>query len=47
MLYTHDITKKIAVGNMFIGGGAPVSVQSMLCAEAHDIEGNVQQALRL
>ena len=47
MLYTNDITKKIAVGNMFIGGGAPVSVQSMLCAEAHDIEGNVQQALRL
>lgn len=47
MLYTNDITKKIAVGDMFIGGGAPVSVQSMLCAEAHDIEGNVAQALRL
>ncbi len=47
MLYTNDITKKVKVGDMFIGGGAPVSVQSMLCAEAHDIEGNVQQALRL
>ena len=47
MLYTNDITKKVKVGNMFIGGGEPVSVQSMLCAEAHDIEGNVQQALRL
>lgn len=47
MLYTNDITKKIAVGDMFIGGGAPVSVQSMLCAEAHDIKGNVEQALRL
>ncbi len=47
MLYTNDITKKVKVGNMFIGGGAPVSVQSMLCAEAHDIEGNVAQALRL
>ncbi|MBO5358552.1 MAG: flavodoxin-dependent (E)-4-hydroxy-3-methylbut-2-enyl-diphosphate synthase [Clostridia bacterium] len=47
MLYTNDITKKVKVGDMFIGGGAPVSVQSMLCAEAHDIEGNVAQALRL
>lgn len=47
MLYTNDITKKVKVGNMFIGGGALVSVQSMLCAEAHDIEGNVAQALRL
>lgn len=47
MLYTNDITKKIKVGDMYIGGGVPVSVQSMLCAEAHDIEGNVQQALRL
>ncbi len=46
-MFTNDITKKIAVGDMFIGGGAPVSVQSMLCAEAHDISGNVQQALRL
>ena len=47
MLYTNDITKKVAVGNIFIGGGAPISVQSMLCAEAHDIKGNVEQALRL
>lgn len=47
MLYTNDVTKKVKVGNIYIGGGAPVSVQSMLCAEAHDIEGNVEQALRL
>ncbi len=47
MLYTNDITKKIKVGDMFIGGGAPISVQSMLCAEAHDIKANVEQALRL
>ena len=47
MLYTNDITKKVKVGNIYVGGGAPVSVQSMLCAEAHDIEGNVAQALRL
>ncbi|MBQ3057405.1 MAG: flavodoxin-dependent (E)-4-hydroxy-3-methylbut-2-enyl-diphosphate synthase [Clostridia bacterium] len=47
MLYTNDITKKVKVGDIYIGGGAPVSVQSMLCAEAHDIKGNVEQALRL
>ncbi len=47
MLYTNDITKKVKVGNIYVGGGAPVTVQSMLCAEAHDIEGNVAQALRL
>lgn len=46
-MYTNDITKKVAVGDMFIGGGAPISVQSMLCAEAHDVKGNVDQALRL
>lgn len=46
-MYTNDTTKKVSVGDMFIGGGAPVSVQSMLCIEAHDIQGNVDQALRL
>lgn len=46
-MFTNDITKKVAVGDIFIGGGAPISVQSMLCAEAHDIKGNVEQALRL
>ncbi len=46
-MFTNDITKKVKVGDIYIGGGAPVSVQSMLCAKAHDIEGNVSQALRL
>ena len=46
-MFTNDITKKVAVGDIFIGGGAPISVQSMLCAEAHDIKGNVEQALSL
>lgn len=46
-MYTNDKTVKVKVGNIFIGGGAPVSVQSMLNAPAHDIEGNVKQALLL
>lgn len=41
------ISKKIKVGNVEIGGDSPVSVQSMLCAPAHDIEANVLQAKRL
>ncbi len=46
-MFTNDITKKIAVGDIFIGGGAPISVQSMLSVKAHDIESNVKQALAL
>ena len=40
-------TKQVKVGNLSIGGGAPVSVQSMLNVEAHDITGNVRQAKAL
>ena len=40
-------TKQVKVGNLPIGGGAPVSVQSMLNVEAHDITGNVRQAKAL
>ena len=40
-------TKQVKVGNLPIGGGAPVSVQSMLNVEAHDMTGNVRQAKAL
>ena len=40
-------TKQVKVGNLLIGSGAPVSVQSMLNVEAHDIAGNVRQAKAL
>lgn len=40
-------TKQVKVGNVLIGGGAPVSVQSMLNRPAEDIEGSVKQALAL
>ncbi len=46
-MYTNATTKKVMAGNIAIGGGAPVSIQSMLCAHAHDVEGNVAQALAL
>ncbi len=40
-------TKQVKVGNLFIGGDAPITVQSMLNKEAHDIPGNVAQAKAL
>ncbi|MBR3835582.1 MAG: flavodoxin-dependent (E)-4-hydroxy-3-methylbut-2-enyl-diphosphate synthase [Clostridia bacterium] len=41
------MTKKVKVGNIFIGGDAPVSVQSMLNKPAHDFEASVKQAIEL
>ncbi len=46
-MYTNSTTKKVFAGNVAIGGGADVSIQSMLCVPVHDIEGNVKQALEL
>ena len=40
-------SKKVKVGNIYIGGGSKITVQSMLNVPAHDTEGNVRQALRL
>lgn len=40
-------SKKIKVGNIYIGGDAPVTVQSMLNIPSTDIEGSVKQALAL
>lgn len=38
---------QVKAGNVLIGGGAPVSVQSMLNVSSTDIEGSVAQAKRL
>ena len=40
-------TKKIAVGNTFIGGDSKITVQSMLNVPSTDIEGSVKQAAEL
>ncbi|MEG1850255.1 MAG: flavodoxin-dependent (E)-4-hydroxy-3-methylbut-2-enyl-diphosphate synthase, partial [Oscillospiraceae bacterium] len=37
-------TRPVSVGGVLIGGGAPVSIQSMLSVPAHDIEGSLRQA---
>ncbi len=41
------VCKTITVGDVAIGGAAPIAVQSMLNLPAHDIIGNVEQAKRL
>lgn len=38
---------QVMVGNVPVGGGAPISVQSMLSVPSDDVQGNVAQAVRL
>lgn len=40
-------SRTVKIGNICIGGENPIAVQSMLNVPAHDIEGNVKQALEL
>ncbi|MBA7466888.1 4-hydroxy-3-methylbut-2-en-1-yl diphosphate synthase (flavodoxin) [subsurface metagenome] len=40
-------TRKIRVGNLFIGGDSPISVQSMTKTDTHDIRSTVNQIRRL
>lgn len=40
-------TRTVKIGNVEIGGGNPVVVQSMLCKPIRDVKANVEQAKRL
>ena len=40
-------SKQVVAGGVAIGGGAPITVQSMLNVPSTDIAGSVEQALRL
>lgn len=46
-MFSRRICKEVKIGDIAIGGKNPVAVQSMLNKEAHDIEGNVNQAIAL
>jgi len=37
------MTKKLFVGNVPVGGGAPVSIQSMCNTKTDDVAGTVEQ----
>jgi (E)-4-hydroxy-3-methylbut-2-enyl-diphosphate synthase len=44
---TRRKTRKIRVGNLFIGGNSPISVQSMTKTDTHDVRATVNQIKRL
>lgn len=44
---TRKITRQISIGNVLIGGAAPVTVQSMTNTYTHDVEATVSQIKRL
>ena len=46
-LATRKMTRQISVGGVPIGGGAPVSVQSMTTTKTADVEGTLQQIYAL
>ncbi|WP_283170936.1 flavodoxin-dependent (E)-4-hydroxy-3-methylbut-2-enyl-diphosphate synthase [Curtanaerobium respiraculi] len=47
MAKPFELTRRVMVGNVPIGGGAPCAVQSMLCAPATDVQANLDQIDRL
>ena len=47
IIVKRNETKKVKVGNIYIGGGEKIAVQSMLNRPASDIEGSIKQAVEL
>jgi (E)-4-hydroxy-3-methylbut-2-enyl-diphosphate synthase len=45
--YPRRATRQIRVGNVAVGGGAPISVQSMTTTKTADVEGTLQQIYAL
>ena len=47
MKYSHSIkrkkTKKIQIGNIFVGGDSPITVQTMTNTLTHDIDATLEQ----
>lgn len=46
-MFDRTLTRKIKIGDRYIGGGSDVLIQSMLNVPANDFEGNVNQAIAL
>ena len=43
----RDKTKKVRIGDVFIGGGEPILIQSMTNTDTADVEATTEQILRL
>jgi (E)-4-hydroxy-3-methylbut-2-enyl-diphosphate synthase len=46
-LATRRVSRQIDVGGVLVGGGAPVSVQSMATTKTHDVNSTLQQIAEL
>ena len=46
-MFERKITRQIQVGKIKIGGGAPVSVQSMTITKTSDTKSTVEHILKL
>jgi (E)-4-hydroxy-3-methylbut-2-enyl-diphosphate synthase len=47
VLAPRRTTKQLDVGGVLVGGGAPVSVQSMTTTKTHDVNATLQQIAEL
>lgn len=45
--YQRRVTRQLHVGNVAVGGGAPISIQSMTTTKTADVEGTLQQIYAL
>ncbi len=46
-MFTHSQTRKVRIGNVEIGGGNPIRIQSMTNTHTQDVRATVDQILRL
>ena len=42
-MYTREQTKKIKIGNIWVGGGSPIAIQSMTNTKTEDVKATVEQ----
>ena len=42
-MYTREQTKRIKIGNIWVGGGAPIAIQSMTNTKTDDVKATVEQ----
>ena len=43
----REHTRRVSIGNVVIGGGSPIAIQSMTNTRTDDVEATVAQILRL
>ena len=46
-MFERKLTRQISVGNVKVGGGAPISIQSMTNTKTHDAPATIEQIQRL